>query len=106
MNSYPPELHSYILGLACTDDGYTAQSLSLVSRYFAQIALPYLYQSVVVTSPAQIRRLSRKLQNLPHHLRRIHHLFISDDERGDREVANMINSIISLAAPTLETLAF
>lgn len=104
MNHCPPELHSYICSLACTDDGYTARSLSLVSKYYAQITLPYLYQSLCVTEPSQIHSLAHKLQQTPVHQRRIHHLFISD-KSGGRELVNSIMTILALAAPTLETLA-
>jgi len=105
MRSCPPELHSYICSLACTDDGYTARSLSLVSKYFAQITAPYLYQSLCASEPSKIRSLAHKLQQLPAHHRRIHHLFISDNS-GERDLTNSIVSILALAAPTLETLAF
>lgn len=105
MKSCPPELHSYICSLACTDDGYTARSLSLVSKYFAQITAPYLYQSLCVSDPSKIRNLARKLQQLPAHHRRIHHLFLSDTS-GERDLTNAIVSILTFAASTLETLAF
>ncbi|KAF9448535.1 hypothetical protein P691DRAFT_639233, partial [Macrolepiota fuliginosa MF-IS2] len=100
----PPELHSYICSLACTDDGYTARSLSRVSKYFAQITLPYLYQSLCISEPTRIRNLAKKLQTTPAHQRRIHHLFISDAS-GERDLASSIISILTLSAPTLETLA-
>ncbi|EKM75484.1 hypothetical protein AGABI1DRAFT_13305, partial [Agaricus bisporus var. burnettii JB137-S8] len=100
----PPELHSYICCLACTDDGFTAQSLSLTSKYFAHVTLPYLYQSICLTTPSKIQSLYHKLVTTPAHRRRIRHLFISNTS-SDREIANSINSILSFAAPTLETLA-
>lgn len=108
MNTYPPELHSYICSLACTDDGYTARSLSLVSRYFSQISLPFQYQSVCVSNASQIQSLASKLRDMPSHLRRIRHLFISDDGcGGERDrVVNSIIIILTFAAPTLETLTF
>ncbi|KAJ3554177.1 hypothetical protein NP233_g12478 [Leucocoprinus birnbaumii] len=91
--------------LACTDDGYTARSLSLVSRYFSQISLPFQYQSVCVSKPPQIHSLANKLRNIPSHLCRIRHLFISDDGcGGDRDLASSIIAVLTLAAPTLETL--
>ncbi|KXN83401.1 hypothetical protein AN958_01474 [Leucoagaricus sp. SymC.cos] len=107
MNAYPTELHSYICSLASTDDGHTARSLSLVSRYFAEIALPYLYQSICVTTPSQICALECGLQTTPPHLRKIHHLYISDSgSNGGRDLVNSIGSILTFAASTLETLAF
>ncbi len=103
MDYCPLELHSYICSLACTDDGHTARSLFLVSKYFARISTPYLYQSLCASEPSQIRSLARRLQQLPAHHRRIHHLFISD-KSGERDLTNSIVSILTLAAPTLETL--
>lgn len=104
MERCPPELHSYICSLACTDDGYTAQSLSLTSKYFAQITHPYVYQSICVSDSSRIRILAHKLQNIPPHQRRIRHLFICDTS-GDRDLVTPITSILSLASSTLETLA-
>ena len=104
MDILPAELHSHICSLACTDDGYTAQSLSLLSRYFFQISLPFRYQSICVTKVPQIQSLSTRLQATPSHLRRIHHLFISDDGCDLQALVNSFMTILTLAAPTLETL--
>lgn len=116
MISFPPELHSYICAFACSDGGYTVQALSLVSRYFRDIARPYLYQSLSLSGVDQIMAAAVKLENTPVHLRRVQHLFISDESqrRNDHQLgkricdmeATSIVRIITFAAPTLQTLAF
>ena len=120
MNTCPPELHSYICQLACTDDGQTARSLALVSKYLCEVARPYRYQSVAVTGADQIVELYAKLKAIPPHMRRIHHLFLS--ERSHRTIEDphykraphhmcetettSIIQLLTLAAQTLETLTF
>jgi len=104
MDILPAELHSHIFSLACTDDGYTARSLSLLSRYFFQISLPFRYLSICITKTPQIQSLSERLQATPSHLRRIDHLFISDDGCDPQALVNFMD-ILTLAAPTLKTLA-
>ncbi|KAL0960436.1 hypothetical protein HGRIS_005479 [Hohenbuehelia grisea] len=122
MNNCPPELHSCIIQLACTDDGSTVRSLLRVSRYYNAIATPYTFRSLSLCGPERIARVSTLLQRTPSHLRHIHHLFISDKYAGIDEHssgrqralsyppsvarASDICKIIALAAPTLETLAF
>ena len=70
------ELHSYICEFACTDDGRTARSLSLVSKSFLKVIQPFLYQSIAVTGFHQIRSLELRLQNIRPHLRRVRNLYI------------------------------
>jgi hypothetical protein len=115
LNSCPPELHSYICELACLDDGSTVRALSLVSKYFREIARPFLYQSVAISGLDKIALLVAKLDSTPSHLRQIRHLFITDHAAGKQpynvgppngsDSANIIR-ILSLAAPTAETLSF
>jgi hypothetical protein len=116
MNACPPELHSYICQLAGQDDGGTIRALSLVSRYFNAIARPYIYQSLSISGPEQINTLSYKLVSTPLHLRHIRHLFLSDGvsnkpqrtSEGTSRAPNptAITRILTLAAPTLESLTF
>ncbi|KAI9065743.1 hypothetical protein FKP32DRAFT_1665249 [Trametes sanguinea] len=120
MNALPLELHAQIFEFACTDDGTTARSLSLVSRYVRDVSAPYRYQSLSIFGLEQMNELVTRLDALPHHLRRIRHLFLSDwthnqtkgrvvpssDEALDRyELEKTLAvRIITLAAATVETL--
>ncbi|TCD63792.1 hypothetical protein EIP91_004943 [Steccherinum ochraceum] len=121
MDTLPLELHAQILEAACVDDGSTARSLSLVSRYIREVSKPFLYQSVAVSGLDALATLAKKLYDLPPHLRRIRHLFLSDhtykslrersiltvgdaNEQAALEEAAFLR-IIHYAAPTLETLA-
>lgn len=118
MRNFPPELHSYICQLASLDDGSTSQALSLVSRYFNEIARPYIYQSLAVTGPEQLSTLASKLETTPPHLRQVRHLFLSDQtstntpdhklkpENTSPTDPNIVTRILTLVAPTLETLTF
>ncbi|RDB24344.1 hypothetical protein Hypma_008404 [Hypsizygus marmoreus] len=116
MNLCPPEIHSLICELACLDDGRTVRALSLVSKYFYEIACPYFYQSIALSGSHNITALAFKLENIPPHLRLIRHLFISSEpvEKCDRKLEKIAPSsesmvllrVLALAAPTLETLSF
>lgn len=112
MNSCPPELHAYICQLTCVDDGYTVRSINKTSRYLYYISKPYLYQSLSVSGPKQIRAITTLLETNPKaYLRHIRYLFISDTIDGELaqatpETHTLISRIISLAAPTLESLSF
>ncbi|KAH8105219.1 hypothetical protein BXZ70DRAFT_877515, partial [Cristinia sonorae] len=118
MDNLPLELHSQIFQAACLDDGNTARSLSLVSRYVRDVVRPFLYQSLAVAGFDHLTRCVQSLESLPPHLRRIRHLFLSDwthktslehnvvcndMERYEQEEALLLR-VIEYAAPTLETL--
>jgi hypothetical protein len=113
MNNCPPELHSYIFELACTDDGSTSRSLALVSKYFRDVAKPFQYQSIALAGPAQIVNLLTHLEKTPPHRRRIRHLFLSDHSYHECDLAPLVTPfdsakilrLVTLAAPTLETLS-
>ncbi|KAG5351030.1 hypothetical protein C0989_008225 [Termitomyces sp. Mn162] len=116
MNLCPPEIHSYICQLACLDDGRTVRALSLVSKYFRQISRPFLYQSLSISGSAQITALDSVLQKTPPHLRLVRHLFLSTHENDtyvthtpkitDAADSASILRILTICAPTLETLSF
>jgi hypothetical protein len=116
MQACPPEIHSYICQLAGLDDGRTIRALSLVSIHFNEIARTYIYQSLSVAGPDQISTLTSKLEITPPHLRHIRHLFLSDQvpEKPDCKPSNpsptidptAVTRILTLVAPTLETLTF
>jgi hypothetical protein len=57
MSAYklPLEIWQKIASLACTDDGTTGCSLSLVSKYINAASSPYRYQTVVLRGRKQIR---------------------------------------------------
>ena len=78
MDTLPLELHSQIFEYACVDDGTTARSLSLVSRYIRAVAEPFRYQSLSVAGIDSLLQLARTLEELPAHRRRVRHLFLSD----------------------------
>ncbi|KAF5356552.1 hypothetical protein D9758_008239 [Tetrapyrgos nigripes] len=110
MHSCPVELASYIFSLACTDDGATVHSLSLVSRSFNDICAFLRYDSVSIHNREQIARVSASLSKLPPHLRRIHHLYIflaPPQARVDvNDDIELVFRILQFASPTLESLAF
>ena len=120
MNTLPLELHSQIFELACIDDGSTARSLSLVSRYVRSVVEPFLYQSLAVAGLSSMTELLARLKQEPRHKRRVRRLFLSDwtrkqveqrsvpasDEDMDRydlEKATIIH-LLDLVAPTLQSL--
>lgn len=111
MDSCPTELLSYVCHLACTDDGRTFRSLSLVSKYFNEVARPLRYQSLSVPSLDHISELVGRLQNTPSHLRRVRHLYVCTDRVGgalsppSSVTSNAFQRFITLISPTLWTFA-
>ena len=61
----PVEIWHLIFSLACTDDGSTGRSLSLVSTHFHQISAPFKYQSIAITHWSQIIAFSQFFCKLP-----------------------------------------
>lgn len=119
MNNCPPELHAYICQLTCIDDGQTIRAINKTSRYFYLISKPYLFRTLSLSGPKQIRAITTLLEVSPkEYLHHIRHLFISDtivDKHGHSQMVaiqatpethTLILRIISLAAPTLESLTF
>ena len=78
MHRCPPEILWKIYGFACTDDGYTGRSLSLVSRYIHESSKPVKFQSLAVRGAWQAVECAALLESTPSHLRRVDNLFISD----------------------------
>lgn len=117
MDTLSVELHAHIFEYACMDDGSTARSLALVSRYVHAVARPFLYQSLAVRGLPQVRALTDQLAPLPHYLRRIRHLYLTDSDQpchavrkageleGCEDTCAAVARLLALAAPTLETLA-
>ena len=126
MNTCPPELHAYICQLTCVDDGLTIRSINKTSRYFNHISKPYLYQTLSLSGPKQVHAVATLLETIPKvYLRHIRHLFIDISKTTDatkkhaqphktesgtqaptQDTYPLILRIISLAAPTLESLTF
>ncbi|EKM51052.1 uncharacterized protein PHACADRAFT_263010 [Phanerochaete carnosa HHB-10118-sp] len=122
MDTLPLELHAQIFECACTDDGTTAHSLSLVSHYVREVSEPYRYQSLAVAGLDSLVKLVHKLEELPTHRRRVHRLFLSGwthKQTHEKAVAfdavaadkydlerSTIVRIFELVAPTLESLSF
>ncbi|CAA7263564.1 unnamed protein product [Cyclocybe aegerita] len=109
MNTLPPELHAYICEFACTDDGETIRALRSVSRYFQEVAKPYLYRTVSASDEKQVTGLLERLESTPPHLRYIKNLFLASPDvlhPSNAVDPQKLMRIITLAAPTLQTLSF
>ncbi|KIM83561.1 hypothetical protein PILCRDRAFT_6983 [Piloderma croceum F 1598] len=61
MEPIPSEILALIFSYACTDDGYTGRSLSLVSRYISDVSKPYKLQSVAVRGVWQVLKFACSL---------------------------------------------
>ena len=64
-NIFPVEIWQLIFSLACTDDGSTGRSLSLVSTHFRDISAPFKYQSIAITHWSKIIAFSQFFFKLP-----------------------------------------
>lgn len=108
MDTFPIELHAYILEFACTDDGTTARSISLVSSYFNKIVRQFLYQSIAVSGYDNIRTLETRLSAIPAHLRRTRNLYIADTSNtpdGAKLTTPHLTRLLALLSPTIESLS-
>ncbi|TDL29784.1 hypothetical protein BD410DRAFT_41151 [Rickenella mellea] len=81
--SFPPEIHSKIVEFVGeNDDARHVCAISLVSKYFYEIACPRLYRAVFVAGRDRVGVLARTLLAKPNIAQHIHHLFLSDTGRG------------------------
>ncbi|KAI0333693.1 hypothetical protein GY45DRAFT_1244036 [Cubamyces sp. BRFM 1775] len=122
MEACPIELQLLIFSFACTDDGSTGRSLSLVSRAFYELSYPYQWNSLAIRGYPQAVAFAKLLYSLqptafspPRVPRAIHNLFVStrtehaahDNIIGEPPDAwvGVLCSILRYAAPTLQTLS-
>lgn len=76
MESLPAEIWMTIFSYACTDDGSTGRSISLVSRWFWDTSRSTKHQSLVVKGVNQITGIASMLERLPPELRRVRYLSV------------------------------
>ncbi|KDQ63968.1 hypothetical protein JAAARDRAFT_52022 [Jaapia argillacea MUCL 33604] len=73
----PREIWEHIFSLACVDGGFTARSLSLVSRYIKDVSQTTRYQCVAIRGLVQLQSFASVLKKSPPSNRHVRHLFIS-----------------------------
>ena len=73
---FPVEIWHLIFSLACTDDGSTGRSLSLVSTHFCDISAPFKYQSIAITHWSKIIAFSQFFCKLPASQKKTRFLFV------------------------------
>ncbi|KAL7282658.1 hypothetical protein ACG7TL_004131 [Trametes sanguinea] len=80
------ETLQYIFSYACTDDGYTGYSLTLVSKAFRAIVHPIRFHRVALHNVAQVESFAIFMDKQPveAHVPRVQHLFISTWADGQR----------------------
>ncbi|TFK72705.1 hypothetical protein BDN72DRAFT_749217, partial [Pluteus cervinus] len=77
MQELPNEIWQEVFELACIDHGFTARSLSAVSRRFYVLSIPYKYQSVCLTSGRAILKFASLIEAQRDFPLRIRHLFLA-----------------------------
>jgi len=118
MDRCPVELWLKIFAIACTDDGFTGRSLSLVSRYIRDTSKSFKLQSVAICGLRQTVEFAALVTKTPRcHAR---HLYIcdgtcrshaDDNERSvdahtrQEALSTSISTIIAAVSPTLWTLS-
>jgi hypothetical protein len=75
-NIFPAEIWHLIFSLACTDDGSTGRSLSLVSTYFRDISAPFKYRSIAIIHWSQIIAFCQFFCKLPASQKKTVSLFV------------------------------
>jgi hypothetical protein len=78
MEALPPEILVPILRGVCTDGGRTSCALREVSRYMCSLIETYRFQNVYILGPRKMGLFLQELQRAPVEVRRVRHLFISD----------------------------
>lgn len=117
IQNFPPEVLYHIFRYACVDQGATARSLSLTSKYVSSVSSRFLFNTLYLASEDSLQRALCRLASLPAHLRPVYHLFVADSNGqtvdksipDSSEIYTYISSdpfwqILLLAAQTLRTL--
>ena len=76
LSNCPLELCQRIFKYACTDDGTTGRSLSLVSKYIRDTSKPYKLQSISIAGADQATHFVQLLQRTPEPYRHVCYLSI------------------------------
>jgi hypothetical protein len=100
MEHCPTEVLHEIFALACTDGGYTARSLSLVSRIIYQKSRYSRFHSVACHGAAQTLRFAAILQKTPPHFRVVRHLFLACSYKDEVNTTHGYSSIPIIPSPT------
>ena len=78
IQNFPPEILVQIFRYACVDQGATARSLALTSKYLSSASSRFLFNTLCLASPDSLQRALRRLSSLPPPIRQVCHLFIAD----------------------------
>lgn len=73
----PPEVYDRIFSFACTDSGFTGQSLSLVSKLFRELSERRRLQSISLYGYEKLQDFAALLSRTPPHFCRVRYLFVS-----------------------------
>ena len=100
MEHIPQEILHLIFGLACNDGGFTARSLSLVSKAIREKSHYTRFHSVTCHDVAQTLALARILGETPPHLRVVRHILVLNSYKDDpplpTSVSRSLTGIASL----------
>ncbi|KAK7688977.1 hypothetical protein QCA50_007668 [Cerrena zonata] len=108
LNECPPEIIQYIFSFACTDNGYTGRSLSLVSHFINEVAKPICLQSVALYTLDQVGAFNTYLHSRDPHHRIVRSLYITlglREGQWDSEDWSRTNDYLPTLKPLLEIVA-
>jgi hypothetical protein len=83
IQNLPPEILCLIFHYACVDQGATAHSLFLTSKYISSVSSRFLFNTLCLPGVDRLERALCRLAPLPPYLRQVYHLFVAD---GDGEI--------------------
>jgi len=86
MEHIPSEILHIICNLACNDGGFTARSLSLVSRTIREKSRYSRFHSVVCHNVAQTLAFARILDETPPYLRVVRHILVLNSYKDEQPV--------------------
>ncbi|KAI0301232.1 hypothetical protein B0F90DRAFT_361964 [Multifurca ochricompacta] len=118
IQTLPPEILCHIFHYACVDQGRTARSLSLTSKYISSVSSRFLYNTLYIPGVDKLERVLHHFSSLPPYLRQVCHLFVADGNDGNEHFSSklhpdhnyihipsgLFSQILLFAAPTLRTL--
>ena len=95
MDNCPNEILGLIFEEACTDDGLTGRSLSLVSRHIHHASRRYAFQSIALYGSRQLSAFASLLDKANLEDFRVRHLYITDHRRVWKDTEQRLKECVT-----------
>jgi hypothetical protein len=98
IQNLPPEILCHVFYFACVDQGATARSLSLTSRYISSVSSRFLFNTLYIQGVDRLERALHHLSPLSPHLRQVYHLFVADGD-GQIPLERSLSRLVRYSSP-------